>query len=171
MATMMVYLIVGFSLGVVVLQVATSYMAARKPIRIGASEMRLYRRRPTLLPQHETAFYNFLVEALRPALVVLPEIPLNSVIESTATGGRGLVASNKLQGLHIPFLLCEPVSLRPLGAVLLLQAPGLLGRAREPEFPLESLLVEVGFPVVHVKAAEAYDVQELRNKVRKALWK
>ncbi|MFM1918800.1 MAG: hypothetical protein RLZZ303_434 [Candidatus Hydrogenedentota bacterium] len=171
MATMMVYLIVGFSLGVVVLQVVTSYLAARKPIRIGASELRLYRRRPSLLPEQERDFFNFLAESLRPALVVLPEVPLDRVIESTATGGRGLVASNKLRGLHVPFLLCEPVSLRPMGVALLEHPSGFLGRGRDTESLLEPLLAEVGIPVVRVNAAPSYEVQEIRNTVRQALWK
>ena len=171
MASMMVYLIVGFSLGVVVLQVATSYLAARKPVRIGASELRLYRRRPSLLPDQERALFNFLAEALRPALVVLPEVPLDKVIESTATGGRGLVASNKLRGLHVPFLLCEPVSLRPMGVALLERPPGLLGLGRDTEPLLDTLLAEVGIPVVRVNAAPSYDVQEIRHAIRQALWK
>lgn len=121
-----------------------------------------YGRKFKFLSDGERAFFHPLREAVGDRYVLFTKVRLGDLVfvASRAFGPR-----NSVDRKHIDFVLCDPASISPVLAIELDdRSHDRPDRKRRDEF-VDEVLASAGLPILHVRAAAAYDVQALRQRI------
>jgi hypothetical protein len=124
-----------------------------------------------LTTQAETAFYRVLVQAVGNRGLVFAKVRVADVIspENTTNRKQWQRAFNKISAKHLDFILCEPHTLKILGAVELDDSSHNRRDRQERDACLEQALASAKVPLVRVPVQADYSVGTLANQI-KVLW-
>lgn len=122
-----------------------------------------YRSRGCLLSKGEAAFFRVLVQAVPPGVRVCPKVRLADLVSWPRNGWREFGAPTS--GKHVDFVLVEGDSARILTCVELDDKSHDRRDRRQRDAFVNATLRAAGIPVVHVRAAAGYNVQEIRKLV------
>ncbi len=139
-----------------------------------------YRSKSRLLSPAEVMF----LEALRPACpllaalagkdaapIVLCLVRLADVLEVSGSGSAGAAKSamNRIDRKHLDFVLCDPLTTRPLVAIELDDASHKRADRQERDRFLDRAMEAARLPIVHVRAAGSYEPKAIAQRLFDAM--
>jgi len=127
-----------------------------------------YARRSYLLSKAERSFYETLRTAVGDDYHVFPQVHLPSVICVAKGSANRQSHWNRIQSKCIDFVLCDTQWVSPVLAIELDDASHQDERRHERDGFLDTAFEAAGIPLLHVRAAASYSVQQLREQVRSA---
>lgn len=126
-----------------------------------------YVRREALLTEGELVFYHILREAVAERWSVCAMVRLADLIQVRRQARDHLAWRNRILSKHVDFVLCEHDTMRVRLAVELDDRSHDRPDRVERDAFLDSALEAAGVPLLRVKAAGSYDVQQLREAVER----
>ena len=129
-----------------------------------------YHLRDDFLSAAEHSFYLVLGQAVEDWAVICPKVSLSDVFTAKASDySRTRTYTNKIDRKHIDFLLCEPLTLRPMaGLELDDKSHKRSDRQSRDEF-VQHVFDAAGLPLVRIPVHRGYAVNELRTGLRSRL--
>ncbi|MDT0618458.1 DUF2726 domain-containing protein [Salinisphaera sp. P385] len=133
----------------------------------GGSPLPAYRLTDSLLSKAEQSFFRVLTQAIGGAALVFAQVRLEDVIKLQ----RGLTpkargqARGRIQQKHLDFVLCHPITFRPLGAIELDDKSHKRDRQKKRDHDKNFVAEAVGLPLIRIRAQRAYSVQDLRDQL------
>ena len=115
----------------------------------------------------EQSFYGVLIRVVGDRGHILAQVAINQLLffpGNRGTPGR-LAWQNKVKQRSIDFLVCDRRTLRPLVAIELDDASHDAPDRQRRDAEVDRLFAAAGLPLVHVRAARAYDTRELAAEV------
>lgn len=132
-----------------------------------------YRIRDPFLSPAELAFDRVLREAVGTRFMIsykvrlwdLLTVPRSGEPKTGSKDGGSRTFENKIRSKHVDFLLCEPDTVRPRLVVELDDASHRRKDRRERDRFVDEAFAAAGLPILHVPAAAAYSIGEVRSKI------
>lgn len=122
-----------------------------------------YRSRESLLSRGEHALYDVLVDVAAPGQIVLAKVRLADVVAVTARRSERMSWLARVIQKHVDFVVCEAKTLRILLVIELDDRTHDDPDRQERDSFVDDVLAAAGIPIHHVRARQAYDVEELRR--------
>ena len=130
-------------------------------------------RKPTLLTRPELAFYDVLKQAVGDGAVVFAQVRVADVLKPRADIKKDRKdwqgAFNQIRSKHFDFVICDPKDTRVLLAVELDDQSQADKQRAERDRLLDRACRSAGLPLLRIKAARGYPVQDLRQRVAAAI--
>ena len=122
-----------------------------------------------LLSPAEVSLYHVLLTVVGDRAAICPKVGLGDLFfAKTGDRSRNTSYRNRIDRKHVDFLLCDPRTLAPLGAVELDDAShGRADRVARDAF-VDDVFAAAGLPLVHVTAQRAYAPDALRAQLAAA---
>ena len=119
-----------------------------------------------ILSQGEEAFYLALKTAVGDRAVIWPKVGLGDLFYPK-TGDRSANATyrNKIDRKHVDFLLCDPLTLKPLAGIELDDTSHRRADRKKRDQFVDQVFAAAKLPLVHVPAAMSYQVDEIAAKL------
>jgi Protein of unknown function (DUF2726) len=134
-----------------------------KSIHLKEPDDRLpYRLREQFMSTPESALFRTLQEMVGRRYVICPKVALNDIFYIVRPN-ENVHFFNKIFRKHVDFLLCDPVSFKPVIGIELVK-PVAKSETREVDQFMQDLFLSAGIPLVHIPSSERYvqhDVAEL----------
>jgi very-short-patch-repair endonuclease len=128
-----------------------------------------YRLRDDFLSPPERSFYHVLVSAIGSKAVVCPKVRLGDLFFVPRATIKYQSYLNKVNRKHIDFILCDPQSMRPLLGVELDDKSHNESKRQDRDREVDKMFEAAKLPIVHIKAAATYNVQELAERIQSLL--
>ena len=135
--------------------------------RLGHDDVPPYVRREALLTEGELVFYHILREAVADQWSVCARVRLADLIQVRSQAPDQLAWRNRILCKHIDFVLCEHETMAVRLAVELDDRSHARRDRADRDAFVDSALQAAGVPLLRVKAASSYDVQQLREAVQR----
>ncbi|HLO04464.1 MAG TPA: DUF2726 domain-containing protein [Symbiobacteriaceae bacterium] len=119
-----------------------------------------YRTRESLLTPGEQPFYPVLRLAVGSSYQICPKVRLADLF---AVKPYNQAYQNKLLPMHIDFLLCDPVTLRPVAGVELDDRSHERNDAQRRDRFKDNLFESAGLPLIRIPNRRSYDPHEIRE--------
>jgi len=119
-----------------------------------------YRLRDDFLSPGEAAFYRALCSAIRHRATVCPKVNLADVF-FVVRPNENQSYRNRIDRKHVDFLLCDPVTMRPLLGLELDDSSHKRASRQERDRFVDAVFKTAGLPLGHVRVQASYDVADL----------
>lgn len=124
------------------------------------SDSCVYESRVKLMSVAELSFHRALVASLPAGITVYSKVRLCDLVN-----GKGPGAFNRIKAKHVDFVLCAASDSKILGVIELDdRSHEATSRMKRDAF-VDDVLKSAAIPVLHVKAAQGYNVQSLREQM------
>jgi hypothetical protein len=121
-----------------------------------------YVRRDDFLTPAEHSFYHVLRTMAADRALIFPQVALSNLFRVTSTDQSELYTyTNKIDRKRVDFLLCEPVSLRPLVGIELDDGSHRRSDRQTRDAFVENVFIAAGLPLIRVETRQGYSVQQL----------
>ena len=139
-------------------------------LRLVTGRRRLpYRRVESLLTAAERSFYDVLLRAVAPELVVFAKVRLADLMW-LPDGVRDRQAHlGRIIAKHVDFVLCDRQTLSPVLAIELDDSSHLARERRDRDAFVDRALSAAGIPLLRVRAGRSYHLPELAGQLQEAL--
>jgi uncharacterized protein DUF2726 len=128
-----------------------------------------YRRKDYLLTQAERSLFGVLSEVAKDRYFIFAKVRLADLVWLPKGTESRQGHFNRVQSKHIDFVICDRASIRPLLCVELDDAShGQAARQTRDAF-VDAALLAAGLPFVRIRAAQAYNLAELRRQIEAAV--
>jgi len=125
-----------------------------------------YRVRDDLLSPPEAVVFRLLQSAAGGRAIVCPKVSLGDLFYPVTQDKRAaLSARNRIDRKHVDFLLCDPATLRPLGAIELDDSSHARADRRARDEWVDHAFASAGLPLVRMRARAAYTRQEVEGSL------
>jgi len=128
-----------------------------------------YRKRDYLLSSAERAFYDALVPAAGPDLVVFAKVRLDDLFWLPNNTAARQSWRNRIAAKHVDFVLCSRPTLTPVLAIELDDASHAQDARQARDAFVDRVYATAGLPVLHQPVRAGYAVDALRGTLRAAL--
>lgn len=125
-----------------------------------------YRIRKTLLNSNERAYYKALKRVIGGRSLIFPKVCLSQILDAPGQDPGFRSHWQRVQRRGVDFLVCDS-TLTPMLAIKL--DPNARRRRKGKEDVLDDALDAAGLPLLRVRPAEHYDLEEVTYKIRFAL--
>lgn len=119
-----------------------------------------YRVREAVLSPAERSFYHVLIQTIHSRATVCLKVRLADVL-FVARPYEHRAAQNRINQKHIDFLLCDPVTFRPLLGIELDDASHARPDRQERDAFVDQAFAAAGLPLLHIRAQHAYTPVQL----------
>lgn len=121
-----------------------------------------YRLRDEFLSAAELSFYGVLKEAVNGRATISAKVGLGDLFwVKTDDQSRKRIYTNKIDRKHVDFVLCDPVTMRPLAGIELDdKSHQRADRQARDEF-VDQVFTAAGLPIIHIPAKRGYVVNEI----------
>jgi len=119
-----------------------------------------YRLRDDFLSPAEATFYRALCSAIGHRAIVCPKVNLADVF-FVVRPNENLSYRNRIDRKHVDFLLCDPVTMRPLLGLELDDSSHKRASRQERDRFVDAVFKTAGLPLGHVRVHASYDVADL----------
>jgi hypothetical protein len=123
-----------------------------------------YRAREAFLSPAESAFYRVLQSAVSSRYSIFPKVRLLDLCDVTDRRANQ-AAMNRIDRKHVDFLLCDPVTFRPIKAIELDDSTHDRRRRSDRDEFVDQIFEVIGLSLVHIRAEPGYDPQDLRRRL------
>lgn len=124
-----------------------------------------YRKNESLLTAAERSFFGVLNEAVVGRLLIFAKVRLTDLI-ATPSGIDGWQShQNKIQSKHVDFVLCTRDTVAPLLCIELDDASHKRQKRIDRDAFLDGAPTAAGLPLLHVPAARAYNVANIKQQL------
>jgi hypothetical protein len=138
--------------------------------RIAAQDAKLpYKLRNSILSAAEFSFYKVLQTATQGKYSIQCKVRMADVFYTHY--GSNISHFNKITRKHVDFLMCDLLTMKPLLGIELDDASHSQPDRYERDILVDEIYRAANFPVLHIKAQQAYNTEEIANKVKLALTK
>jgi hypothetical protein len=127
-----------------------------------------YKVQDNFLSPSELAFYKVLESITRDKLVIQCKVRLADIFYvSRPNENKGY--SNKINQKHVDFLLCHPSTIKPLLGIELDDSSHNQPKRQKRDAFVDNVFKATNLPLLHVKARQSYNPQELLNQIKNAI--
>lgn len=127
-----------------------------------------YRLRDDFLSPAELSFYKVLGSVVGSSQAILPKVRLADIF-FVARPNENLSFLNRIAQRHVDFLLCNPITMRPLAGIELDDSShDRAGRKQRDEF-VEQVFITAGLPLLRMPVQREYNSQEVLSRLEQAL--
>jgi Protein of unknown function (DUF2726) len=128
-----------------------------------------YRRKDYLLTQAERSLFGVLNEVVKERCFIFAKVRLADLVWMPKGTESWQSHFNRVQSKHVDFVICDRASIRPLLCIELDDAShGQAARQKRDAF-VDAALLAAGLPFIRIRAAKAYNVAELRQRIDAAI--
>jgi hypothetical protein len=128
-----------------------------------SAEFRAYRVADSILTASELAFYRVLRQAVGNTYTITCKARLGDVFAVVPKNNYS--ALNRIQSKHVDFLLCDPVTMRPVAGIELDGWSHKMAKEQARDQFKDDLYRVTGLPLVRIPDAGAYDVSTVRAQI------
>jgi hypothetical protein len=131
---------------------------------------RAYAPQGNLLTEAERSFFGVLQQAVAHEYHLFAKVRLADIISPISRPSRSAYQSalNRIVGKHVDFLLCDPATFQILAVIELDDKSHARPDRRDRDSLVNQALAEAEIPILHVPAAWAYSVSQLRQAISDA---
>ncbi|MCP5303445.1 MAG: DUF2726 domain-containing protein [Pseudomonadales bacterium] len=123
-----------------------------------------YHMRDNFLSPAELNFYNVLKAAVDGNATICTKVNLNDIFYvKQGDTSRFRIYTNKIDRKHVDFVLCNPVSMRPLVALELDDRSHQRKDRQERDAFVDSVFEAANLPLVHIQARRSYQHDKLKS--------
>lgn len=139
----------------------------KSPKYNSSSSLPAYRRRQRFMRGHEISLYRALVKAAGREFSVLPKVKLFSLVEPQQPGSDRDSQLHWIRGHQqlVDFVLCTRSDMEPALAIRQLTTAQDLRRPMQGPDLLDTVLSDIGLPVLRVRMRNDYSPEQLRKRV------
>lgn len=127
-----------------------------------------YRSRRYLLSKTEAAFFHSLRRVVQDQYVLSMKVRLADVLKCSSEGWREGYG-NKIVQKHLDFVLCDPRTVEIVAAIELDDASHQRHDRIDRDSFLDSAMKSAGIPLIRIKAAMQYNIDDLALELRNQL--
>lgn len=119
----------------------------------------------------ENTFYRALQKIVGDKLVLLTQVGMEAVINVKRSAPKNIHFGlrNRIKSRRIDFLLCDPGTLKPRLAIELDGKGHNSEKQRKQDAIRDKTFAAAGVPLLRVKVAKKYDLQEVAGEIKRAL--
>jgi hypothetical protein len=126
-----------------------------------------YHLRDNFLSPAELNFYRVLVTVTADWATIFTKVNLGDLFyASTGEPGQNQAYRNRINRKHVDFLLCDPVTVRPLLGIELDDSSHNRPDRQERDQFVDGVFVAAGLPLAHVAVSRSYPTGKLRSFLR-----
>lgn len=124
-----------------------------------------YKKRTYFFTKNELKFYRDLVKETADLNVVLfSKVRLADIIEPKEKGEKWQSQFNRIKSKHVDFVLCEPISIKPILVIELDDSSHERADRQERDSFLDKALAQAEIPIIHTKNSSG-----IREKINSAI--
>ena len=127
-----------------------------------------YRQRDDFLSAAELSFYRVLAMGLEGSFAICPKVNLADIF-FVARPDENRSYRNKIDRKHVDFLLCDPMTMKPIIGVELDDASHSRPDRQDRDRFVDQVFDAAGLPLLHIHAASGYNPQQLARLVHEAV--
>jgi len=121
-----------------------------------------YRLRDDFLSNAELSFYKTLEQALGERAIICAKVNLADIF-FVVRPNENQGFRNKIDRKHVDFLICDSTTMKPLYGVELDDSSHSKQKRIERDQFVDSVFRTAGLPLIRIKAARTYDINELKK--------
>ena len=127
----------------------------------GTVQFEVYRVRDDLLSAAEASFFRVLRLSVGEAYAIFPKVCLGDLFYVTPpNGNQG--ARNRIASKHVDFVICDPITLRPVAGLELDDSSHQKAKAVKNDSFKDGLFAAAGLPLIRVPTQRAYEPAQVR---------
>ena len=154
------------ALVIVVAVVVAKVLSSRQREESEIQENLPYQAKDSILTDAEKSFYNNLKQCVGNRGVIFPKVGLKDVIfVSKGAGNEYMKWLNKINKKHVDFLICEPVTMKPLGGIELDDFSHTQKNKYERDVFVEQVYKSANLELIRFSAKSGYTVSEIEEQL------
>lgn len=128
-----------------------------------------YRRKDWLFTKAERSFFGVLEQVVASKFRIFAKVRLSDLLWLPKNCDKRQSHQNRINLKHVDFVLCTVDEVQPILVIELDDSSHDRGDRKERDGFLDSALAAAGIPILHVRAQQAYRVDELAKSIQSRL--